>query len=187
MNVGPNSAVLRGTAQNPDVFFQAREASNPFYSATPGIVRFETNRTLTGMLAAETANSITLRRAENATDTTTGSRNSQARLLWTFMPGRSAAGWRRPSRRRTGIVVGRRADTLDRTRLLFRLAPVGGPLTAVGMGLTLLPLVVLDRPIPGISSLVCSDQDQGAQILCDTLDRAGVKQVGVTIERNGKQ
>jgi pyruvate-ferredoxin/flavodoxin oxidoreductase len=31
--------VLRGSAQNPDVFFQAREASNPFYQACPGIVQ----------------------------------------------------------------------------------------------------------------------------------------------------
>ncbi len=31
--------VLRGTAQNPDSYFQAREACNPFYDATPGIVR----------------------------------------------------------------------------------------------------------------------------------------------------
>ena len=29
----------RGTAQNPDVFFQAREACNPFYLATPEIVQ----------------------------------------------------------------------------------------------------------------------------------------------------
>ncbi|MEQ8980471.1 MAG: pyruvate:ferredoxin (flavodoxin) oxidoreductase [Deltaproteobacteria bacterium] len=35
----PNAPVLRGTAQNPDVFFQAREAANPFYEATPEIVR----------------------------------------------------------------------------------------------------------------------------------------------------
>src|SRR5438477_9684626 len=34
----PDAPVLRGTAQNPDVFFQAREAANPFYDATPGIV-----------------------------------------------------------------------------------------------------------------------------------------------------
>jgi pyruvate-ferredoxin/flavodoxin oxidoreductase len=31
--------VLRGTAQNPDVFFQAREACNPFYLACPTIVQ----------------------------------------------------------------------------------------------------------------------------------------------------
>ena len=31
--------MLRGTAQNPDVFFQAREACNPFYTAVPGIVQ----------------------------------------------------------------------------------------------------------------------------------------------------
>src|SRR3712207_7604515 len=35
----PDRPVVRGTAQNPDVFFQSREASNPFYSATPGIVQ----------------------------------------------------------------------------------------------------------------------------------------------------
>ena len=30
---------MRGTAQNPDVFFQAREAANPYYLAVPGIVQ----------------------------------------------------------------------------------------------------------------------------------------------------
>ena len=35
----PDSPVLRGSAQNPDTFFQAREACNPFYDAVPGIVR----------------------------------------------------------------------------------------------------------------------------------------------------
>jgi pyruvate-ferredoxin/flavodoxin oxidoreductase len=35
----PEHPVLRGTAQNPDAFFQAREACNPFYEACPGIVR----------------------------------------------------------------------------------------------------------------------------------------------------
>jgi pyruvate-ferredoxin/flavodoxin oxidoreductase len=31
--------VLRGTAQNPDVYFQARETVNPYYKACPGIVQ----------------------------------------------------------------------------------------------------------------------------------------------------
>ena len=35
----PEAPVVRGTAQNPDVFFQAREACNPFYLAVPGIVK----------------------------------------------------------------------------------------------------------------------------------------------------
>ena len=35
----PDKPVLRGTAQNPDVFFQGREAANPFYSACPDIVQ----------------------------------------------------------------------------------------------------------------------------------------------------
>src|SRR6187397_965387 len=34
----PDRPVLRGTAQNPDVFFQAREAANGFYDACPAIV-----------------------------------------------------------------------------------------------------------------------------------------------------
>ncbi len=35
----PDAPVLRGTAQNPDAFFQAREACNPFYDAVPDAVR----------------------------------------------------------------------------------------------------------------------------------------------------
>jgi pyruvate-ferredoxin/flavodoxin oxidoreductase len=35
----PDRPVLRGTAQNPDVFFQAREAANPFHDAVPGAVQ----------------------------------------------------------------------------------------------------------------------------------------------------
>ncbi|MGH7487753.1 MAG: 2-oxoacid:acceptor oxidoreductase family protein, partial [bacterium] len=37
--LSPEHPVIRGTAQNPDVFFQAREAINPFYDACPGIVQ----------------------------------------------------------------------------------------------------------------------------------------------------
>jgi len=37
--MNPDRPVLRGTAQNPDVFFQARETVNPYYLATPGIVQ----------------------------------------------------------------------------------------------------------------------------------------------------
>ncbi|MDD2579455.1 MAG: pyruvate:ferredoxin (flavodoxin) oxidoreductase, partial [Eubacteriales bacterium] len=37
-SLSPNHPTLRGTAQNPDVFFQAREASNPFYQALPAVV-----------------------------------------------------------------------------------------------------------------------------------------------------
>ncbi|HLF93280.1 MAG TPA: pyruvate:ferredoxin (flavodoxin) oxidoreductase, partial [Planctomycetota bacterium] len=35
----PDRPVLRGTAQNPDTFFQAREACNPFYAACPRFVK----------------------------------------------------------------------------------------------------------------------------------------------------
>ncbi len=37
--LNPNSPVLRGTAQNPDVFFQAREAANPFHDSCVGHVQ----------------------------------------------------------------------------------------------------------------------------------------------------
>ncbi len=36
--LNPERPVIRGTAQNPDVYFQARETVNPFYNATPAIV-----------------------------------------------------------------------------------------------------------------------------------------------------
>ena len=37
--LSPDRPMLRGSAQNPDVFFQAREASNPFYNAVPGLLQ----------------------------------------------------------------------------------------------------------------------------------------------------
>ncbi len=37
--LSPDRPVLRGTAQNPDVFFQARETVNPFYAKCPDIVQ----------------------------------------------------------------------------------------------------------------------------------------------------
>ncbi|NUQ71996.1 MAG: pyruvate:ferredoxin (flavodoxin) oxidoreductase [Polyangiaceae bacterium] len=35
----PDQPVIRGTAQNPDTFFQAREACNPFYEMCPAVVQ----------------------------------------------------------------------------------------------------------------------------------------------------
>ncbi len=42
--LSPDHPVLRGSAQNPDVFFQAREAANPYYAAVPEIVQEEMAR-----------------------------------------------------------------------------------------------------------------------------------------------
>ena len=42
--LNPNAPKLRGTAQNPDVFFQAREAANPYHNAVPGIVQQEMDK-----------------------------------------------------------------------------------------------------------------------------------------------
>ncbi|HBF94699.1 MAG TPA: pyruvate:ferredoxin (flavodoxin) oxidoreductase, partial [Porphyromonadaceae bacterium] len=36
--LSPDAPVTRGTAQNDDIYFQSREAANPFYNAVPGIV-----------------------------------------------------------------------------------------------------------------------------------------------------
>ncbi len=46
----PDQPVVRGTAQNPDVFFQAREAANPYHLRVPETVKAEMDRfaTLTG-------------------------------------------------------------------------------------------------------------------------------------------
>ena len=40
----PEKPILKGTAQNPDIFFQAREAINPYYIATPAIVQEEMDK-----------------------------------------------------------------------------------------------------------------------------------------------
>ena len=42
--LSPDHPVLRGTAQNPDVFFQIRETANPYYSAAPAIVQGVMNK-----------------------------------------------------------------------------------------------------------------------------------------------
>ena len=42
--LSPDWPVVRGTAQNPDVFFQAREAINPFYDAIPDAVQSSMDR-----------------------------------------------------------------------------------------------------------------------------------------------
>src|SRR6266536_173686 len=42
--LSPDRPRLRGSAQNPDVFFQAREAANPFYAAVPEIVQASMDR-----------------------------------------------------------------------------------------------------------------------------------------------
>ena len=37
--LSPEHPYIRGTAQNPDTYFQSRETVNPFYAAVPGLVR----------------------------------------------------------------------------------------------------------------------------------------------------
>ena len=48
--LSPERPVVRGTAQNPDVYFQARETVNPYYERVPGRVECAMRRlgTLTG-------------------------------------------------------------------------------------------------------------------------------------------
>jgi pyruvate-ferredoxin/flavodoxin oxidoreductase len=54
-SLNPNDPVMRGTAQNPDTYFQARESVNSFYQAVPGIVQQKMDE-----LAAETGRSYSL-------------------------------------------------------------------------------------------------------------------------------
>jgi len=42
--LSPDRPVVRGTAQNPDVYFQGRETVNPYYSQTPEIIQAAMNR-----------------------------------------------------------------------------------------------------------------------------------------------
>ena len=42
--LNPETPFIRGTAHNPDTFFQAREAANPYFAAVPGIVEAAMNR-----------------------------------------------------------------------------------------------------------------------------------------------
>ena len=42
--LNPEHPFVRGTAHNPDTFFQARETVNPFYAALPGIVQAQMDR-----------------------------------------------------------------------------------------------------------------------------------------------
>ncbi len=42
--LNPERPVIRGTSQNPDVFFQARESVNPYYTGLPAIVQATMNR-----------------------------------------------------------------------------------------------------------------------------------------------
>ena len=54
-SLNPNNPVMRGTAQNPDTYFQSRETVNSFYQAVPGIVQQKMDE-----LAAETGRSYHL-------------------------------------------------------------------------------------------------------------------------------
>ena len=42
--LNPDRPVIRGTAQNPDTYFQGRETVNPFYLKTPGIVQAQMDK-----------------------------------------------------------------------------------------------------------------------------------------------
>src|SRR6202162_1522589 len=42
--LSPDHPFIRGTAHNPDTYFQARETVNPYYAARPGIVQHKMNR-----------------------------------------------------------------------------------------------------------------------------------------------
>lgn len=42
--MSPDRPVLRGTSQNPDVYFQSKERSNPYFDAMPGIVQAQMDK-----------------------------------------------------------------------------------------------------------------------------------------------
>jgi pyruvate-ferredoxin/flavodoxin oxidoreductase len=42
--MNPDHPIIRGTSQNPDVYFQGRETVNPFYAAVPGILQAQMDK-----------------------------------------------------------------------------------------------------------------------------------------------
>ena len=62
-SLSPEAPVIRGTAHNPDTFFQAREACTPYYAAVPGIVEAAMHR-----LAALTGRAYRLFEYDGAAD-----------------------------------------------------------------------------------------------------------------------
>jgi pyruvate-ferredoxin/flavodoxin oxidoreductase len=46
--LNPDHPIIRGTSQNPDVYFQGRETVNPFYEAVPDIIQAQMDK-LAGM------------------------------------------------------------------------------------------------------------------------------------------
>ncbi len=58
--------MLRGTAQNPDVYFQARETVNPFYAACPDITQKAMDAFAALVGRAYGSSSITARRTPSA-------------------------------------------------------------------------------------------------------------------------
>jgi pyruvate-ferredoxin/flavodoxin oxidoreductase len=63
--LNPEHPFIRGTAHNPDTYFQAREAVNPYYAAVPGIVERAMDR-----FAALTGRAYRLFEYEGAPDAT---------------------------------------------------------------------------------------------------------------------
>ena len=68
--LSPDHPLIRGTAQNPDVYFQARETVNPFYAACPAIVQQAMDRfaQLTGRRGTSFEYHGNRRRARNCID-----------------------------------------------------------------------------------------------------------------------
>ena len=62
--LSPENPFIRGTAQNPDTFFQAREAVNPYYDRVPGIVEGDDgggSRAVTGRSLSSRSNTKAMR------------------------------------------------------------------------------------------------------------------------------
>ena len=57
--LSPERPFIRGTAQNPDVYFQARETVNPFYARVPGVVQQMMDRLAERTAAATTWSTTT--------------------------------------------------------------------------------------------------------------------------------
>ena len=96
----PEHPFVRGTAHNPDTFFQARETVNPFYARTPGIVQAAMDRF--AALDRAAVPSVRLRRAAGCR---AGHRHHGLRRRDRARDRRGPARARREGRRAAGAAV----------------------------------------------------------------------------------
>ncbi|MFR5880305.1 MAG: hypothetical protein ACLUEQ_05610, partial [Cloacibacillus evryensis] len=102
-SLNPERPMMRSTVQNPDIYFQVREANNGFYDALPAIVE-EYMEKISGITGRETISSTT---TERRTLKRSSSRWARQRYRWKRSSITSTRGAERPLHPGTSSVPSR--------------------------------------------------------------------------------